>query len=535
MINTNYEQIVERIESKAKNEGEKIVNKLFLDLDFDFIDCNVTINRKGREIGEIDGLFKLKDDYLLILETSDEKRLSSKKIGEFYSKWSDKQNIGIILEQHKIPREIEVIKIFIDHKNETPSEGPIKESLKHHFKVSSNKILYRDDIEYFQKSFSIIGKWAKNDLIDFIELHKKRPTISRKPALRILIGNRRAYLFSATAYELLESCYIYRRRDKVLEGYQRILKAKRFNKIKQAIQKQKIIAFPNSFIISSRHKLEESPVEKTESCDINFPTDYCSCRVVDGQHRLLGFANVEENIQKNHNLPVVAFDDMEKTDEARTFITINTEQQKIDPNLLLILKSGFDWAEGSKFFNEKQAVLVIKKLNDIKNSPLYKKIFLGYNPPRSEKITLATLVSATLGNNLIAKGKHLLQGDINDLETPYKEIRRIFCEMKRSLPNYCDFKRINQKNGFFFSNKGLRIIFRLIQFLIRNNRKGNIQIKFNELFEDLNFVVNDELVNDLQKYYGEGGAIKATDELMKKLKRIKKKKYKKFKISLKKI
>lgn len=534
-MDTNYEQKVAKIESKAKEEGEKIVNKLFLDLNFDFIDCNVTIKRNRREIGEIDGLFKLKDDYLLILEIDDGKKVSSKKIGEFYSKWSDKNNIEIVLEKYGIRREIEVIKIFTSYKNETPSEGQIKESLKHHFKDPSNRILYGDDIEYFQKSFSIIGKWAKNDLINFIGLHKKRSTISPKSALRILIGKRRAYLFSATAYELLESCYIYRRRDKVPEGYQRIVKENRINKIKQAIKKQAVIAFPNSFIISSRHKLEGSPGEKTESCNINFPINYCSCRVVDGQHRLLGFANIEERIQKNHNLPVVAFDDMEETDEARTFITINTEQQKINPNLLLILKSGFDWAEGTKFFNEKQAVLVIKKLNDIKNSPLYKKIFLGYNPPRSRKITLATLVSATLGNNLITGDKHLLHEDINDLETPYKEIRRIFGEMKRTLPNYCNIKKINQIRGFFLSNKGLRIVFRLIQFLIRNNRKGNIQIEFSELFEDLSSIVNDELVNDLQKYYGEGGATKATEELMKKLKRSKKEKYKKFKINLKQI
>lgn len=536
MIDTNYEQKLEEIKSRAKEEGEKIVNKLFLDLGFDFIKCNIIIKKNKREIGEIDGLFKLKDDYLLILEIDDEEKLSSKKIGEFYSKWSDKKNIGIILNKYGIRQEIEVIKIFISYKKETPPEGPIKESLRHHFEDPSNKILYRDDIEYFQKSFSVIGRWAKNDLINFIGLHKKISTMYlKKPALRILIGNHRAYLFSATAYELLESCYIYRRGEKVPKGYQRILKEKRINKIKKAIKEQTVIAFPNSFIISSRHKLEESPGERTESCTISFPIDYCSCRVVDGQHRLLGFANVEEDIQKNHNLPVVAFDDMKETEEATTFIIINTEQQRINPNLLLILKSDFDWDRGTKFFNEKQAVLVIKKLNEIKNSPLYRKIFLGYNPPRGGKITLATLVSAVIRNNLIAGSKHLLQSDINDLETPYKEIRRIFCEMKRNLPNYCDFKEIKQIGGFFFSNKGLRIIFRLIQFLIRNNIKDNIQIEFSELFEDLSSIINNELVNELQKYYGEGGATKATEELMRKLKKTKKEKYKRFEINLKKI
>jgi len=533
MINTNYKQNLERIESKANTEGEKNVNKLFLDLDFNFIDCNIVVDK----IGEIDGLFKLKDNYLLILEIDDTKDLSSKKIGEFYSKWSDKENIKKILDKYKTHQEIKIIKVFISYKNETPSDGPIKDSLAHHFKDLSNKILYKDDIEYFQKSFSVIGKWAKNDLINFIDLHRESKNMCLKKALRILIGKRKAYLLSATAYELLESCYIYRRRDRTQGGYQRILKPDRINDLKKFIENEEIIAFPNSLIINCSQRLEDVPEEKTEICEVKFPIDYCSSRIVDGQHRLLGFAKVEDYIQKNHNLPVVAFDDMKIAEEAKTFITINTKQKSIDPNLLLILKSDFDWDKGTKFFNERQAVLVIRKLNDIKNSPLYKKIFLGYNSPRSRKITLATLVSAVLGNNLIAGDKHLLQEDedIDNLEAPYQKIRRIFEEMKKALPNYCDIKKIDRIEGFFLSNKGLRIIFRLIQFLIRNKRKGNIQIEFIELFEDLSSIIDNDLVNDLQKYYGEGGATKATEELMKELKKSRKEKYKKFKINLREI
>lgn len=535
MTDIDYEQKVKKIESKAKTQGEKVVNKLFLDLGFDFVDCNIVVKEGEEEIGEIDGLFRLKDDYLLILETDDEKKASSRKIGEFYSKWSDKKNIKKIQNKYKINRAIESIRIFIANKSETPV-GNTKKSLRHHFEGSSNnKILYKDDIKYFQESFSIIGKWARNDLINFIGLHKKPKHMIEKDALRISIGEHKAYLFSATAYELLNSCYIYRRRDRAQKGYQRILKPKRINKIKKFIGDKKSISFPNSLIISCSKRLEDSEHEETGGCKINFPTGYCSSKVVDGQHRLLGFANAEEHIQKEHCLPIIAFDDMKDVEEAKTFITINTEQKNIDPNLLLILKSDFPWDKGSKFFNEKQAVLVIKKLNDIKNSPLHKKIFLGYNPPRSGKITLATLVSAVLGNNLVAGNRHLLQQNIEDIKTPYKEIRRIFAEMKRSLPDYCDFKKINQTEGFFFSNKGLRVIFRLIQFLIRNEQKGNIKIGFHGLFKDLNSIVDDKLVNDLQKYYGEGGATKATGELMKKLKITKEKKYKKFKVNLRQI
>ena len=65
-----------------------------------------------------------------------------------------------------------------------------------------------------------------------------------------------------------------------------------------------------------------------------------------------------------------------------TFITINTEQKNIDPNLLLILKADMEWEETHKFYIDKLATIISKRLNDDKNFFLKNKIFLGYNQPK---------------------------------------------------------------------------------------------------------------------------------------------------------
>lgn len=538
MTNIEYNKAIEKINKSGQNESEKDINKLFLDLGFEFIDCNSAFERNGQEVGEIDGIFKLKDEYLFLIETDSKKESDSKKVGEFYSKWESKDNIELIMKKyaksHSIPREIKILKIYVNYNLNRPRESSLlKESLKHHEK-EGNKILYSEDISYFKDSFLIIGAWAKNDLINYLGLDSQ-PTSVKKPAIRIFMGGKRAFLLSANAKELLEACYIYRKNEGSLAGYQRLLKANRVNKIKRAIENRNILAFPNSIILSSNRKLEESYETKSGPCQIDFSTNYLSFKVVDGQHRLMGFARLCEQDQKDHNLPVVIFEELGREDELKTFITINTEQKSIDPNLLLMLKADFEWKENEKFYSDKQATIIIKKLNDDKNFFLYDKIFLGYNNPKKGKITLTTLVSAIIKNNLICGRNHLLQEKISDVEKPYEEIKLIFNALKNKLGSFSDLNKLSGPEGFFLSNQGLRVVFRLIQFLVRNNNKKNVNINYERFFGDLSSILIRKDIEKLMKDYGEGGANNATETVLNKLKKKNVSGYKKFEIDLRKI
>lgn len=425
MKELHYEEALKKINVKGKNDEERKVNKLFLDLNFKFVDCDHSFFRNGEVVGEIDGIFQLFDDYLILIEVGKEKKNKSEKITKFFSKWSSEDNLDLILNEKKIKKEIKIIKIYVDFEENASKMGLDKESLKH-LKEEENHILYGEDIDYFSKSYNLIGYFARNELLFNLGAKPLKKSYEERDAIRIELGHKRAFLFCASAEELLNSSYIYRKKESSLEGYQRILKTNRVNKIKKAIEKDTILAFPNSIILSSNYKLSEDFSRKIGAYKIKIPNSYLSFRVVDGQHRLMGFSKLNEKSRKEHFLPVVAFDDLNNTDELQTFITINTEQKKIDSNLLLILKADMDWEEKDKFFIDKQAVLIVKKLNDDPNFFLNNKVFLGYNEPRSDKkITLTTLVSAIKKNNLICGKYHLLQEQISDIDKPYKEIKRI--------------------------------------------------------------------------------------------------------------
>lgn len=513
----------------GRTNSEKEVNTFFLNLKLNFIDCDAKIRKKGekKDLGEIDGIFQYEDRFLFLIEVDESSEVDTKKQDAFFSKWSDKVNQKIILEKYNLLNNLEITKIFICF-NELRSVSSSKPSIQHQIKDPTNALLFKEDVDYFFNSYKILGPWAKNDLFSFLGLKNKKLS-EEIDALRLIVGNEKAYLCTRTALELLESCYISRRIDSTNQGYQRIIKANRINTIGRDIEQSKILAFPNAIILNTEQTLDKTYSTKRGYCKIDFPNDFCSNRVIDGQHRLLGFSKVSENKQKEHTLAVVIFENLGKEKEIRTFIDINNTQKKIDPNLLLVLKSDFSWPAKSKFYDDTKIVNIIIDLSK-KNSLLKDKVFFGYNEPRKNKMTLTTLVGAIRKNNLVGGKLHLLENTINKLDH-IEELNLIFNAMKSEFKDHVD---INKK-GFFVSNKGIRIIFRLIQFFIRNKNRKKVDenLNYNNFFNDINSLINPDYLDNLEKYYGEGGALKACEKIIRDLKSKHNQRYKKFSKSLK--
>jgi hypothetical protein len=117
---------------------------------------------------------------------------------------------------------------------------------------------------------------------------------------------------------------------------------------------------------------------------------------------------------------------------------------------------------------------------------------------------------------------------VDEVDSPTKEIKRILNSVKSNFEGYCDLKKPSKVEGFFLSNRGLRIIFRLVQFLIRNNKKKNVEIEYEDFFSDISNCLSKQDIEDLMENYGEGGANNATEKILTKLKKQKNEKYKKF-------
>jgi DGQHR domain-containing protein len=497
-----------------RNSWEQRVNTLLLDFGMDAVDFNARIlNTANQEIGEIDGLFSF-DGHLMMVETTAERDVENDSVVAWFSKWEDRANINRVLTQyHLSPRMSHRLYFWLSRRRPDRLSPNVERVLQDR----TNRIIFLDEVERYEENLSIVGRWERNNFLNFLEI--QREAIFRSiPAILFYVSDKPAYAFSLSADKLLEVCYVSRRYKNEL-GFQRAIDKKRIDKIRRAIERKEFLTFPNSILINSLSVLcSNKPPRETcpTNVTVNLPQDYSSCKVIDGQHRLLGFSRVNAETARAYNLAVVAFEGLSNREEADTFVVINSEQKKVDANLVLLLKSDSEWPQDSDFFLQKVAVDVVKKLEH--SSHLRGRIYMGYaDQERADTwVTLATLVRAMIQNKFVAQRNGLFQSDPSDTETPYRSIREIFATMARLRFPYF----VGSADRFFLSNKGLRILFRFVHLYHRNFQANNISVTIDEVLQLLAANISPAVKRDLQNYYGEGGAKRAVEQLVETLRGI---------------
>lgn len=298
----------------------------------------------SRELVEIDLAFKLqRDGYLLtlILEVTKDSTDQNQKIDHFLSRWSAPANLEPLLKELNVPGG-KNIRVYVDMSRNSKNSN--LDSIQHHIRdpASGNRVLFKDDIDYFQSTLTSIGPWAKSDLLSFLRVPISHTSVKRE-AIQFYLEDVPVFCFVSDVRTLLDSCYISRRLGDQ-KGYQRALNETRLKNIGREIEGKKIMAFPNSIIINCEEPLTESPAQRQDcpkAIEIHLPTAFCSCCVVDGQHRLLGFSRINENELPQRHLPVVAFQKLPHDREVRLFTDINSKQKRIDSNLIQDLKADF--------------------------------------------------------------------------------------------------------------------------------------------------------------------------------------------------
>ncbi|MGK0747779.1 DGQHR domain-containing protein, partial [Yokenella regensburgei] len=74
---------------------------------------------------------------------------------------------------------------------------------------------------------------------------------------------------------------------------------------------------------------------------LHLPNIYRSAYIIDGQHRLYGYANSE--YAASNTVPVVAFVDLDKKEQVKLFMDINENQKAVSKNLRTTLQADLLW------------------------------------------------------------------------------------------------------------------------------------------------------------------------------------------------
>ncbi|MGB9693506.1 MAG: DGQHR domain-containing protein, partial [Fervidobacterium sp.] len=157
-------------------------------------------------------------------------------------------------------------------------------------------------------------------------------------AIRTRVGAKILYTFPIEVGNLLKFAYVFRvEMNSILgESYQRLLNEKKLRKLREYVERGGY--FPNNLIAISETPLEFVP-EPGERSDASFtlgelrlPNKPCYLEILDGQHRLYGYSNLQD--RQNNCLWVTIVENLDPIARAKLFVTINKTQTPVPPSIL---------------------------------------------------------------------------------------------------------------------------------------------------------------------------------------------------------
>lgn len=254
-----------------------------------------------------------------------------------------------------------------------------------------NSGIYHLNENSFSYMQSLVNSYKSASIYQFMGLMFKDELISDShisiPALRGKMGKQDYFIFSIEPATLLKIGFVLHRtkvNDSMAPTYQRLLVPSRLKGITKFIEGGGY--FPNSIIInfsatSPSLSVKFDPIGNTKDSAtelglLRIPNAYGIAYIIDGQHRLYGYAN---STKKNSNtIPVVAFNKMESEEQLQIFMDINQNQKAVSPSLRLDLEEDLYW-NADRLDSRMKALRssIIKALNSNSNHVLYNKISVG--------------------------------------------------------------------------------------------------------------------------------------------------------------
>lgn len=391
-----------------------------------------------------------------------------------------------------------------------------------------------ETIDYYEKMYNQIKLAARYQLLGSIFAGQEIPELdNRIPAIQGKMGNHIYYAFSIEPEKLLKMSYVLHRNkanSNMMPTYQRIIKKKRLQAIHKFIDEEKGY-FPNSIVVSidggKKNKLEFQPANTQvnsaiATCGILcLPKRYRSVYIIDGQHRLYGYA--ESRYKNSNSIPVVAFLNLERSEQVKLFMQINENQKAVSKDLRNTLSADLLWTSEDKIEQLKALKSRIAlRLGEDKISPLYGYISIGEDKRviTTQQIGIALSKSAFLGK--------VSKNTIEELGTFYKgDLEEAYNSLSDFLILCFDYIKDNlikiweEKDNIIVINKGVFALIMIFSDLISHALKENLitekvnsKIYFKGIQTYLDDVINfykdldEETVKALKSSYGTGGDTK---------------------------
>lgn len=209
------------------------------------------------------------------------------------------------------------------------------------------------------------------------------------------------------------------------------------------------------------------------------PNHYASAWVIDGQHRLYGYMyskRSEKGKEDKTTFPVLAYENLPQTAEAKLFVDINCEQVRVKRSLLNEIYAGLKW--DSKDFSEKLDALcsrTVMKLNTTSRSPFYERITVSNTQKTYYRcLTLTSFVDGLKENKYFGEQKTVFKPGVlyasydedlgETLDKATEILIHYFNLIKNSISDH--WMLGDQPGGFLATNNGVRCLLRVLKELL---------------------------------------------------------------------
>lgn len=362
------------------------------------------------------------------------------------------------------------------------------------------------------------------------------------PATRGTLGRHTFYSFVTTPRHLLKIAFVNHLALNHPDGrpaYQRMIAPSRIKEIGGFIKKGGF--FPTNLLINFTQKCRFDLISNKDNSDPNIkfgwlylPNKYKSAWVIDGQHRLYGYSNLDEK-HWDHNIAIIAFEGMDTKDEADLFVTINHKQKSVPRSVIVSLQADLKW--GSDDPKERLSALcsrLVKTLNSDPSSPFFQRCAMqGVVAKENQSLTMPEVVHGLNRSGLLGRNLHkgvLTPGPLSsatDDETNDRARRVVngyFGKLRDANTTRWDAAR----RAYISTNPGIRAQLLLLADVIKYlNKKDDIEPQL--LDEDtllkhvlrivqpmLDFIRDADEVDIYDKFsrkFGEGGVREYADNL----------------------
>lgn len=465
----------------------------------------IRIQRKGAEpfTKQIDVLAK-DDETVIVTECKSSARVTKKRslqkdIEEFSSL---KGPISNAIKKH-YGKEFKPKIIWIFFTNNIAWSNPDKQRAA----GANINIVTEKQLSYYLQIADHLRSAARFQFLAEFLSNQKIPEMqnTKVPAVKGKLGGKVFYSFVSTPKQMLKISFVNHRSLNDPQGaptYQRLVSRTRLRQISKFIFNGGF--FPTNILVNFVSKCRFEQIAKDDESNVSFghlhlPSKYRSAWIIDGQHRLYGYAPLSDK-HLNQNIMIVAFEQLKKEEEANLFVTINHEQKSVPKTLLDDLEGELKW--GSDKPTERIGAIaarLIAQLNNDIGEPLYGRVTQqGITPTEKTCLTVPALKDGLRRSGLIGsaimKKKFYASGPLSDSDDTgtLERARCVFNAYFQLVYAANSEQWESGRGGYVCTNVALQAYMYLLQSVIEymESNKGL----------DANQLTPTELIAELEEY-----------------------------------